>query len=335
MLDKIFIEVNRTCHKNCYYCYNTIKRGAPSSPEIKQIISSVQKLSGKRKSIGLIFSGGEPLLNINDIKDIAEKLRPFYPGLRITIITNVDKYTEDFISFINHYKPYLVISYNSKTNSFLNYLLKMIDREKIFVRFTITPENVESIYNKIKLVISKYILCGISPAYGIEWDEKSLKSLQDLYFKLSSRRHRNYITDFINIPGRGICKSLKNPNAIDINGKIHPCHRAIYLSKKDIQDGKFTSECKFCPAYKHCKPCIYKEIPGRGCKIRVAISPVYELLLKTRRREMKKKVKITHKGKTYLIPEKVLKHYIKSKNSLKKSRKNSRNFYELGESDCY
>lgn len=335
MPEKIFIEINRTCTKDCYYCYNSKRVKSPTYPDTNKIIDAVLRLSNKRRDIGLVFSGGEPVLNLMDIIKIISVLNPLYPRLQTTLITNIDTLSSDFVKFLQMVNPYLVLSFNKNTKTLIKEILKLINKDHILIRFTLTPENIGYISDEIKQIISAKILCGISPAYGIAWGTGDLKRLTTIYFELAARHYCNYIVDFIKVPKKGFCKSLDTPNAIDINGNIYPCHRAIYFDKLNINESKFISECNDCPAGRFCTPCVYKNIPGEGCKIRVAIAPAYELLLKKRRKAMKKKVKITHKGRTYAIPERVLKRYLEAKGNSKKSRTNIRNFYELGESDCY
>jgi len=330
----IFIEINRTCDKDCHYCYNKRKTSIPTRPDINRILLSVIKLSGEKRNIRLVFSGGEPTKNLNDITLLIEKLRTRRYRPKITIITNVDNISEEFKRFIRVYNPSIVLSFNDASIENIKTIRRIKTRAQIFVRFTLSPNNINSIARYIIILLQQKIQIGLSPAYGIDWDTKSLNKLSDIYFFLLNHQNYNLIYDFDNPPERRICESLSQPNAIDINGDIHPCHRAIYL-KRDIQKSKFVEQCFGCPAYQYCIPCIYKDIPGEGCKIRVAISPAYKILYEWRKKAMKKKVKITYKGKKYEIPQAVIKQYIKDKKNSGSSKKNNRNFYELGESDCY
>jgi len=335
---KIFIEISRRCNKNCYYCYNTKKGRHFKSPDTNKILSSIIELSGREKDLGLVFSGGEPAYNISEIDSIILELKKRHYKTNITLITNVETYNKKILSFLYRHKPYLVLSYNKKVFTNLHKITKILTKEHIFVRFTITPENTIRIYTGIKKCLKKGLNTGISPAYGINWNKYSLKSLANLYSKLASDKDRNLIYDFNKILSgeqklRKYCQSLYNPDAIDFYGNIHSCHRAIYFPQKNIKKSLFNNKCKLCPAYKFCTPCVFKDIPGKGCKIRVAISPAYELLYNERRLIMKKKVKIQYKGKKIEVPENIIKKYLKTNKNSK--RKSGRNFYELGESDCY
>lgn len=335
MPEKIFIEINRTCTKDCYYCYNSKRLKSPTYPDINKIIPAVLKLSNKRRDVRLVFSGGEPVLNLMDIIKIISVLNPLYSRLQTTLVTNIDTLSLDFVKFLQMVNPYLVLSFNKNTKTLIKEILKSINKDQILIRFTLTPENISYINDEIKQITLDKILCGISPAYGVAWDASDLKRLTTIYFELADRYYCNYIVNFIKVPKRGFCKSLDTPNAIDINGNIYPCHRAIYFDRLNINESRFISECSDCLASRFCIPCVYKNIPGEGCKIRVAIAPVYELLLEERRNSVKKRMRITHKGRTHPIPQRVLKIYLKTKGNLKKNRTNIRNFYELGESDCY
>ncbi len=337
-MKKIFIEISRNCDKDCYYCYNSKKGKKDIVPETHRILDSIKNISKNEKEINLTFSGGEPTNKISEIIDILLKLKE--DGFRVTpaLITNTESLNQEFYKFAITFKPFIVLSYNKKTTTLLRKLNSILPSNHLFVRFTITPKNVKSIYKDINSIISENYYIGISPAYGIEWNNSSLLELKNLYSRLIKMKGMELIYDFekilhIGINKDKICKSLKEPNAIDINGKIYPCHRAIYFPQMDILKGRFDSNCIKCKAKRFCIPCVFKDIPGDGCKIRIAISNAYEILL-NRRSEMKKKVKILYKGKRFEVPEAVLKKYSvqKKKNP---NRKNNRNFYELGESDCY
>ncbi|MCX7944603.1 MAG: radical SAM protein [Deltaproteobacteria bacterium] len=335
---KVYIEISRTCYKGCYYCYNTKKIASDLKPDIQKIINSVIKLSAEDKNLNLIFSGGEPIYNLEGIKSITKELSGMGLKIKSTIITNTEFLTKDLVDFINSNRPYLVLSFNKMTPKILKDINKLLPKDRILIRFTITPENSKNILSEIAATLSLKYLIGISPAFGIPWDDKSLKILSTLYTKLALQKNSNYIYDFAKLQYTSAnnhreCPSIQKSNAIDIFGNIYPCHRAINFPDKEIQQGRFKPGCESCPAYRFCTPCVFKDIPGDGCKIRIAISSVYNALYYRWRYRMKKKIRIYYKGKKYEVPETILKKYTKMKKST--SKKNSRNFYELGESDCY
>lgn len=338
---KIFVEISRTCKKDCYYCYNSKKGRKNIVPNLLNIIDSIKKLAGKNKKINITFSGGEPTNKIKEITEILLELKKYDYQVHPTIITNIENLNNSINSFILGFHPYIVLSYNNKNHILIEKLRQILPKKNIFVRFTITPENVDHIYEQIMKIIKKGYYIGISPAFGIRWSNQKLLELRNLYIALTKNKERELIYDFYKIDtvndnnkGDMLCKSLKEPNAIDINGKIYPCHRAIYFPELNIQKSEFISKCKSCKAKLFCTPCIYKKIPGVGCKIRLAILPAYEILLNQRRTLMKKKIRITYKGKKFEIPETVLKKYSTPKKK-ETNKKDNRNFYELGESDCY
>ncbi len=337
-MKKIFVEISRRCHKSCYYCYNNKKTDKEVRPDIKRIIESVIALAGDEKRLSPVFSGGEPVFSLDEIEKILLQLRESGYILYPVLITNTEHISTDFKEFIIRYKPYLVLSFNKKTKTLLNEFKLLCPQKNLFIRFTITPKNLDSVYKNIKVLTDKMYSVGISPAYGILWTDHSLQKLGRLYLELLNLRNIELIYDFHKIlhtrdKNPELCNSLMTSNAVDIYGNIHSCHRAIYFPERDIQESQFREDCELCPAYRFCTPCIFKDIPGEGCKIRVAISPAYELLYNLRRSGMKKKAKISYKGKKYEIPETVLKKYTKGKRS--PTKRNPRNFYELGESDCY
>lgn len=336
---KIFIEVSRKCRKNCDYCYNTYKTGKDIKPDIERIKNSIISIAKSDKCPNLIFSGGEPVNSLDRIEDIVLSLRKLGYKPSLTLITNTERLSNELLNFINEFRPYLVLSFNKRTNFLLENLSKLYTKKNIFIRFTITPKNLRFIYRDIKEITNNKFFVGVSPAYGVEWDDDSIGRLKELYLNLLKLKNIDFIYDFRKIlesdsKNSKICPSLKRKNAIDIFGNMFNCHRAIYFPLLDIRQSKFKKSCRLCPAYKFCTPCIYKEIPGNGCKIRVAISSVYEILYFIRRSMMRKKLKITYKGKKYEIPETIIKKYSKIKKS-NSNKKNLRNFYELGESDCY
>ena len=78
MLD-LTIAVTRSCNYNCTYCFekNELGAGNISSKTIDGIIIFIEKklMEHDFKSIRVVYFGGEPLLNISAIKEIAQKIK--------------------------------------------------------------------------------------------------------------------------------------------------------------------------------------------------------------------------------------------------------------------
>ena len=105
-IDTIFIMTGFACIYNCKYCMQHGSREVyiPRKDYNPEIIDFIKQLANKRKEsdkskLILNFFGGEPLLFLDIIKDIIEKVIEDY--VDFSIITNGSLIDEDFVSYVH------------------------------------------------------------------------------------------------------------------------------------------------------------------------------------------------------------------------------------------
>lgn len=104
-ISTIFIMLGQNCNLNCKYCMqhtliNTIQDKSVINDEIFDFV--IHHAEKQSQPIDIRFYGGEPLLYLNDIKDIVFKLKE--ANVSFSIITNGKLLSKDIVEFFNNNK---------------------------------------------------------------------------------------------------------------------------------------------------------------------------------------------------------------------------------------
>jgi len=145
---KIIINMANKCNLKCQYCFashGTYNRTKESLLSIESARAIVKDIRAHLKTVHkLIFFGGEPLLNIQGINYICEKLstkvKNFY------IVTNGTILTDEVIQTLKKYNIFITISYDGVDN--INNLYRgkgTAQKTKLFIdaclKAEISPQN--------------------------------------------------------------------------------------------------------------------------------------------------------------------------------------------------
>ncbi len=258
---EIRISIGEDCNMSCNYCPADYSKN--KFTKINELIDLIKR--SKFNNLVLTFSGGEPLIYLEEIDNILTKIKSIYSKkLDVKILTNGVKLSEYKVRgrirlFNLLYNLELIISIHNTLSS-LNKQLAWLTQSKInyYTRKPITTSMNDSIENSIKNNTNENIIDDLFPAYGnfegikilgnknqFLMDGKS-STLNDIY-EMTNFNFENYI-----------CDSGKDLICINTDGKVYPC--SMYLHNKfggvDIED--FTQketkcELKECWCFTSCK----------------------------------------------------------------------------------
>lgn len=203
---EIRIVLSEKCNLNCKYCF--LKTKSEKVLDYSKLYDFIKSLNFKY--LILTFSGGEPLLLIDKIIEICEKIKPNY----VNILTNgtlIKKEYKNLKKLSLLFETQLIISHHIDFKfDILKYLKSLnIDyyfRKPILLKKDTDFENTD--YFPCYDNVNELELLPKDKFFLINNKEKTLKELYD-------------ISEF-NFKGM-FCESGKNLIIIDYNGDIYPC----------------------------------------------------------------------------------------------------------------
>jgi uncharacterized protein len=212
-LDTLDLQVSHRCNLNCRYCY--ARGGNFGKPDRLMTVETAKKAidffleqSDGKKTLGIVYDGGEPLINFNVIKEATlyarEKVKGLEKAFYFGIGTNATLVTGEIAEFFAEHKISPQISLDGaqhihdELRSFKNgkssYRRMMAgvgifnEKEvKLASRITITPrnlnlkDNVELLYNLGVIRIAAFPATGIPGKYAL--DASELNTLKEEYDK--------------------------------------------------------------------------------------------------------------------------------------------------------
>lgn len=118
--------ISQDCNMRCIYCFADQgafrgKRSFMSSEVGRKAIDFLMEKSGKTNKIGVVFFGGEPLLNIPLIKELTEygnnKAKECQKTISFSISTNGTIMNEELIEYFNENKIHVQVSIDGDSES--------------------------------------------------------------------------------------------------------------------------------------------------------------------------------------------------------------------------
>lgn len=212
------IHVAHDCNMRCKYCFASTgdfgTQRTLMSPEIgKKAIDFLIKSSGSRRNLEVDFFGGEPLLNMNTVKEVIDYAREreakYNKNFRFTITTNALLLNKDNIEYINNNMSNVVLSIDGrkevndnmriKTNGSGTYndiidkikkVAESRDQDNYYVRGTFTQKNLDFAKDVLHLADEGFKQISLEPVVapdgsGNEIREQDLPKLFEEYEKLA------------------------------------------------------------------------------------------------------------------------------------------------------
>lgn len=305
------LMVSQKCNLRCRYCYGDEGEYQNKGEMNLDIAVKAMELLMKkteRENIDICFFGGEPLMNyklIRDFIDYVESNSNFGRNIHYSMTTNLTLLNEDIKKFIKEKNIALTVSLdgNKNSNDANRYYkdgrgiydrvvrnINDLDR-KLVVRSTIAPHNL-NIKESIKHLVEtlKYSKVAWAEADNL-LSEKDYEIMTETYIALidyidtliKERRYdevkkyhmfcnvlRKFSQDGIRTKG---CGAGNNMFAVDIDGKLYPCHRFVGLEEfaiGDVNKQEYDSEKSFLTGwdlanFSECLNCIARNSCGGGC----------------------------------------------------------------------
>ncbi len=190
---KIDLYLTHNCNFRCLYCYLGEKQNKIVSDDtLNSAIEFVNNNFNDEKFIFLTFIGGEPLLQKNQIINVANKIHKNYPNLRervhFNIVTNGYLLDDDFIEFLKRNYFYMVFSIDGSRDTqdhnrrlgnghgTFDKVYKNLQKcreniKSLTVRMTVHPDNISNLARDVEFMMSTGChSIGFVPAYEEDWN---------------------------------------------------------------------------------------------------------------------------------------------------------------------
>lgn len=256
-LKTLTLNLSRDCNLRCTYCFEGIdfRKSTGMMDKDTAILATELFITQLGDDNGtIIFTGGEPLLNFNVIKEIinliSEKKKD---NVKFFIKTNGTLITEEICEYLVEHDVDLQISIDGhktvhdyhrvfpngkgsfeKVTKVINLLLERNYGHKVVLRATVTHHTVQFLEESFRYLKNhKGIrVFDIAPVMGqdgqdfVLTDDDTLMYAEHLFniakeeFLINSEKYNN-----INLKFDGICGIGVWHLSIDVNGDIYPCYR--------------------------------------------------------------------------------------------------------------
>lgn len=262
----IMLMLTYQCNLDCVYCYERGKRSNRSMEveKVKQIIETAFiENESVCEEIEFDFMGGEPLLEFEKIREIAEWMwsRCWSKPYILFATTNGTLLNREMKAWFTKYKERIVLglSYDGNPemqNQNRNHSAFKIDLDYFIAtwpfqpfKMTISKETVGNIYNGITYLHSKGMhKIHANLAFGLDWTNETLNIfssqlalLIDFYtkhpeFDRVSLLDIDITTVFQKTDTPKYCGTGSGTELIDVDGKHYPCHiiSPVTLTKEQL-----------------------------------------------------------------------------------------------------
>ena len=212
------LHVAHSCNLTCSYCFAAQGKfngkAALMSPEVgKRAIDFLIENSGGRRNLEVDFFGGEPLLNLDMVKEVVAYARSIEKAagknFRFTLTTNGVNIDDDMIEFVNKEMDNVVLSLDGRKeihdkerklcdgrgsyDIVVPKFKKLVDSrngEKYYMRGTFTHHNPDFLEDVIHIADLGFTELSMEPVVGPEGEPSTLTEedkaiVMDAYEKLA------------------------------------------------------------------------------------------------------------------------------------------------------
>lgn len=281
----IDIFVTERCNLDCKYCFHS---QTPRDMSDETMEATLDFFDGKITEDCIInLFGGEPFLREDFCYKWIHKIRERFPNVRFSMSTNGVKFADLLMDDLK--KPYmdLQISYDGVCQDMyrgqndivvenIKRYASELTKDDFHLRLTFTNETVGTLYESVKLMHSLGAR-RMSHQAVIEdtWKPEDFKVYKEQLLKIYDYTDKNpdaqvYFCqcDRVTNTKNSICSMGKGLVAVDAEGDLYPCHRAIKFPEfrmgsvhdEVLNRGRFYSMvipgCNNCFAQPTCHPCV-------------------------------------------------------------------------------
>lgn len=261
----IFVMLTNRCNLRCSYCYESGKNNRSSNAQVIQSYLTVEFEPKQFDEYFLVFHGGEPFLDFNLMKDIAQWCWNTYPDLNIRCMTTTNGTCLDASMkawlLDNRHRFVAILSLDggrdthnrNRCNSF-----DLIDRDFFAstwpyqpVKMTVSPDSVGALYTDFLEIKSYGFIPNPSLAKEVSWSLHDhlpifvgeLNKMVDYYLEHADDIPCELVgidpalfTQEAPLPHNRACGAGVNNIAYDIEGYPFPCHTFITDLKQAAPD---------------------------------------------------------------------------------------------------
>ena len=254
------VVVTYDCNLKCEYCFVSKKESA-GTIDVQTVLRSVDMwkrfFSNGKTDLGILFTGGEPLLRWPTILTIIKELENHYPDISFAyhITTNGVLMTESLLPDIQNRPIFFCVSLDGEEIGSQerlhdsHVLFSAIEKnivtfhqalgdDRFRVRMTVTPQNVHGFLAGVDYFVRLGIKnIHFSPNYEENWDDDSLSRYYDAFCQLRKFDGSGIIIEPFNSfrengvdklgPYEHDCSFLPT---IDTSGNVYYCPR--YAGKR-------------------------------------------------------------------------------------------------------
>jgi len=286
-ISKFIFVITDKCNLNCKYCYVKKKKIKLNNKTLNSLINII-KISNSKKKL-LVITGGEPLIEYDNIKKIINLLKN-EKNIQISIASNGLLLNKEKLDYFKKNKVNLMISYDGKYNSsksrifvsgkdsteYIRTKLSLIRNYKKIcgLRMTITPNNSKYLYKNFKELLKYKLRFDIQPNIGIIWNNKNilnwinnLDKIGKEYVKLYPKIKIKTFDESL-IEDNSNCSLGKDILTILPNGDVLPCNFFLCLNnkkRKKISCGNINKKIYLERIYKWSKFSIKNKKTNRIC----------------------------------------------------------------------
>ncbi len=253
------LHLTNNCNMACDYCY--VNNGKLDTMSLETAGKAVDMASKGEGSVGIIFFGGEPLLESGLLQEVVHYCRKKEKQegclFHFKVTTNGLLITNGFMEFCNGNGVYVALSHDgigkahdlhrkekkgAGTFELLSPRMDMLLSYQPYapVLMTVNPDTVQYYSASVRYLYNKgfkYIICSIN--YAGHWDEASLGILREQYLELAEfymektlLEEKFYLSPFevkisSHINRRSYCKERcelgKKQISVGPDGVLYPC----------------------------------------------------------------------------------------------------------------
>lgn len=305
------LMISQECNLRCKYCYGKdgeySNRGKMDFSIAKRAIDYFIN-QAPSDTLSICFFGGEPLLNFNLMKKVIAYIREIEKNTNkkftFSMTTNATLINEEIRTFIKDNKISITVSidgaremndanrfYANKHGIYDNIKNNISDINTYMIaRATIAPPNLD-VSKSITHLVEEFDFRSVAWAEAdnlisdenYELVKESTVALIDKLEQLIKngqfeqvKKYHSFMNMLSKFNSDGIrskgCGAGSNLMAVDIDGKIYPCHRFVGLEEfiiGDVVDSKNGNNDFYSVVdlvnFEKCQSCIAKSICGGGC----------------------------------------------------------------------
>lgn len=249
------------CNLTCDYCYEGKNKTNTffSKESIPSLIEFIKE-NNVRENVNINFHGGEPFLEFDNMKAIAEEIANEFDDYEIGLTTNGTLINDEAIDFIKKYICEITVSIDGDQKTHDRYRcfangkgsfdlvlnninkLKSAGVENIRYRMTFNHETVVNLYNNIINLANLGIdnVVAFPDSFDKLWDEKSIDIYREELRKLKQLKDSETVQFYVPLVDKNEykprfrCSGGIGSYNVDCDGAVYPCTYTVGNKKYQI-----------------------------------------------------------------------------------------------------